>query len=500
MNTEFLEVRQITKYYGVVQALKGVSFSFREGEVHTLLGENGAGKSTLIKIISGEETPTSGQIILEGKPITLYNPRNAMSHGIAMVHQELAIFENVTVAENIFPNCDNFCRSGIIDRKKMYAAADEKIKLFGMDVQPIQKMDSLTLAQQQMVEILRCISAGQKIILLDEPTSGLNADETKKLMAIIAQLKAGGITIIYISHRINEILDVSDRITVLKDGTYVGTYDNDQNISEIFLIGKMVGRELTESLYQAKTDRSSISDEVVFEVKNLGKAKSAKNIDFSLRKGEVLGFFGLEGSGTNAVSRMIYGLEAADTGEIFFHGQKIQHLSPQNMVKRRIMYLNNNRKTAGLLLDSPALFNISIPLLKELSDGLFLNTRRMVSYTMKFVSKFNIVIPSVYQLPRNLSGGNQQKLMLSMCLTRDPQILIINEPTRGIDVGSKAEIHKYILELVKSGISVIIFSSEMPELISLADRIIVMHENHIIAELGQADMSEEIIMAAASGV
>lgn len=496
----FLEIVGISKQYDVVQALKNVSFSIRKGEVHTLLGENGAGKSTLIKIISGEESPTEGQIVMEGEPMRAYHPRAAMAMGIAMVHQELAVFDNVTVAENIFPNSGRFTKRGFIDRKAMNRAAREMIELFGMDVEPGQKMDSLTLAQQQMVEILRSISTGKKVILLDEPTSGLNAEETDRLMKIIARLKAQGTTIIYISHRIHEILDVSDRITVLKDGSYVGTFDNDSTVTERFLISRMVGAELTGSLYAARSDSAVQRKNVVLEVKNLGKARSACDVSFKLYEGEVLGFFGLEGSGTLALSRMIYGLEAHDCGEIFFMGEKIKKVTPGAMTARRISYLNNNRKKAGLLMNSPALDNISMPILNKLTEGPFLSTRRMIEATVRFVGAFAISIPSVWQKPRNLSGGNQQKLMLSMCLTTDPRLIIINEPTRGIDVGAKAEIHKYILEQVKSGVGVLVFSNEMPELISLCDRVFIMHENRIVAELGREDMNEAQIMTAASGI
>ncbi len=498
MQENFLEISEVSKEYGIVQALQNVSFGIRKGEVHTLLGENGAGKSTLIKIISGEESPSSGQIILDGVPISHYNPKTAMSLGIAMVHQELAIFENMSVAENIFPDCQFKTKAGFVDFKRLYEEASARIAMFGMMVEPSQKMDSLTLAQQQMVEILRCIGAGQKVILLDEPTSGLNSEETKRLMEIIGMLKERGITVIYISHRISEILDISDRITVMRDGTYVGTYCNDGTLSENDLIGKMVGRELSGSLYAARTDGDALVGNVVLEVRNVSKKNSVQSAGFSLKKGEVLGFFGLEGSGTNALSRMIYGLESADTIDVEFNGKPMR-VSPDEMVRHGIMYLNNNRKNAGLLLHSPASDNISMTILNEISHGIFLNQDKANEYTKKFIREFNIVIPSVYQLPKNLSGGNQQKLMFAICLACNPKILIVNEPTRGIDVGAKSEIHKLMLQLIKQGMSIIVFSSELPELISLADRIIVMHENKISGELHKGEITENLVMTAAAG-
>ena len=499
MENVILEVDNVSKNYGVVRALRDVSFTIRRGEVHTLLGENGAGKSTLIKIISGEEVPSEGKIIIDGKPIAHYDPQHAMEMGIAMVHQELAIFENMTVAENIFPGMRYRTKAGFIDRKKLTAEATKKIQMFGMNIKATQKMDELTMAQQQMVEILRCLSVGQNIILLDEPTSGLNMEEVDKLMEIIGHLREQGITIIYISHRINEIMNISDRITVLRDGMYIITYDNTPDLQEMDLISKMVGRELTDTLYTVRGNDNAISTETIFEVRNISKKKSIDNVSFELKKGEILGFFGLEGSGSDSLSRMMYGLESVTGGEVYFKGNRIEKLDTNTMVKNRIMYLNNNRKSAGLLLESPAIDNISIPVMDEVTKGIFLDKEKMVEYTEKYIKAFNIVIPSIWQLPKNLSGGNQQKLMFSICLAKEPEVLILNEPTRGVDVGAKAETHKFMVELVKNGVSIIVFSSEMPELMSLSDRIIVMRENRIAAEFDKSEISEENIMTAASG-
>jgi ABC-type sugar transport system ATPase subunit len=497
---DFLEIRNLSKNYGIVRALKNVSFSVSRGEVHALLGENGAGKSTLIKVISGEEAPSAGSVVINGVEVRDFNPAHAMASGIAMVHQELAVFENMSVGDNIFPNTTFLSAGGFINQRKTDREAKALIDLFGMAISPRQKMDSLTMGQQQIVEILRCVSAGREIILLDEPTSGLNREEVGKLMEIIRRLKSQGITVVYISHRIDEIKEISDRVTVLRDGNYVGTYVNDDKLTELELISRMVGRELSGTLYSARTEDGIATGEVVFEVRNFSKKNSVEDIGFSLHRGEVLGFFGLEGSGANTVSRMIYGLEAADTGEAFLKGQKLKKLKPDVLVPAGVMYLNNNRKNAGLLLNSPAVDNLSMPLLKRLSDGFFINRGKMTSHAEKYIGEFNIVIPSVYQIPRNLSGGNQQKLMFSICMGNNPEIVIINEPTRGIDVGAKGEIHRFILELIKKGLSVIVFSSEMPELISLCDRVIVMAKNRIFGEvLKGGDMTQEKIMAKAAG-
>ncbi|MDR1505764.1 MAG: sugar ABC transporter ATP-binding protein [Treponema sp.] len=497
---DFLEIRNLSKNYGIVRALKDITFSISRGEVHALLGENGAGKSTLIKIISGEEAPGSGSLVINGEEVRDFNPARAMASGIAMVHQELAVFENMSVGDNIFPGTAFLSAGGFINQRKTDREAKALIDLFGMHISPRQKMDSLTMGQQQIVEILRCVSTGREIILLDEPTSGLNREEVGKLMEIIRRLKGQGITVVYISHRIDEIKEISDRVTVLRDGNYVGTYVNDGKLTETELISRMVGRELSGTLYSARTEDGIATGEVVFEIRNFSKKNSVADIGFSLHKGEVLGFFGLEGSGTNTVSRMIYGLEAADSGEAFLKGQKLKKLSPDVLVSAGVMYLNNNRKSAGLLLNSAALDNLSLPRLKQLSDGFFINRGKMTSHAEKYIGEFNIVIPSVYQIPRNLSGGNQQKLMFSICMGNSPEIVIINEPTRGIDVGAKGEIHRFILELIGKGLSVIVFSSEMPELISLCDRVVVMAKNRIFGEVHKGgDMTQEKIMAKAAG-
>ena len=495
----FLVIDNISKSYGVVQALRNVSFTISKGEVHTLLGENGAGKSTLIKIISGEEAPDTGSITLDGETIKNYSPMMAKAMGIAMVHQELAVFDNMTVAENIFPTMEFLTKTGSIDKKRLIKEAQEKIDLFGMDLVPTQKMDSLTVAQQQMTEILRAISAGSKLVLLDEPTSGLNKEETANLMKIIDALRSQGITIIYISHRIAEIMHISDRITVMRDGEYITTFINDENLKEIDLISRMVGRELTSSLYRRKTYTDKVSGDLIFEVKGMNKKNAAYDIDFQLRKGEVLGFFGLEGSGTNSVSRMIFGLEAMESGEVFFKGEKIPKVNTTTMVDKKIMYINNNRKQAGLLLDSSTLNNMSMPVLKDFSKGAIIDNKRMIEHTCRFIDEFNVVIPSVYQKPRNLSGGNQQKVLMSICLGKEPELLIINEPTRGIDVGAKAEIHKFLLNEVDKGVGLIVFSSELPELMSLCDRIIVMKNKRIVGEISKDEISEESVMTVAAG-
>ena len=493
-NEEYLTIKNITKRYGVVQALNDVSFSIRQGEIHTILGENGAGKSTLVKIIMGEEVPDEGTISLDGEVVKTYTPAAAQAMGIRMVHQELAVFENLTVAENIYPT-HHFMKGKFIDYKALYEETGRQLERFGLKtIRPDEQMSAVTLAGQQMIEIIRCIVAQPKVIILDEPTSGLNDEEADRLMEILKRLKAEGMTIIYISHRLKEIMQISDRVTVMRDGRFVTTLINDENLTENDLINNMVGRDLT--LYSIKKPEDVVrNDEVVFEVRNLSKANALNPADLKLHKGEILGIFGLEGSGVTKLSRMMYGLERKDTGEIYIKGEKLGKVTPKNMVERRVMYLNNNRKVAGLLLDMPVTDNVSLPILGKVSGALgFINTPKLRSISTEYIKKFDIALPSLSTKPRKLSGGNQQKVMMSACLAPEPEIVIVNEPTRGIDVGAKEEIHRFLLEIAGKGVGVIVFSSELPELMRLSDRIMIMRDNSIAGEVGCEEFTEQTLM------
>ena len=493
INHEYLKIDHITKTYGVVKALRDVSFSVREGEIHTILGENGAGKSTLVKIMTGEASPDTGAIHLMGEAIATYKPAVAHQMGIYMVHQELAVFENLTVAENIYPYYT--AGSKHISYAQLYADTQKQLDLFGIKtIRPDQPLASLTLAGQQMVEILRCIVANPKVLILDEPTSGLNDSEAELLMKILIRLKNEGLTIIYISHRLNEIMQISDRITVLRDGEFVATLENDDDLTETDLINSMVGRNLS-SLYGIKQQPGDTNGEVLLEVQGLHKTNALLPTDLTVKSGEIVGIFGLEGSGTNKLSRMMYGLERSEGGKVSIRGKKVEKLKPAQMVLHKVMYLNNNRKNAGLLLDMPVSDNVSLPILRKVSKKLgFIAFKQLDGIATKFIKMFSVALPSLTTRPRNLSGGNQQKVMLSMCLAPEPEILIANEPTRGIDVGAKAEIHKFLLELASQGVGIVLFSSELPELMTLSDRILVMRNNGIVGEVPCGEFSEQTIM------
>lgn len=493
--TGFLKISGITKSYAVVKALTDVSFSIKKGEIHTILGENGAGKSTLVKIITGEESPDSGSIELDGRLSRVFTPAAAHAMGVRMVHQELAVFENLTVAENMYPDFKEK-KNGRLDRKKLLQKTAEQLELFGLKtIAPNAQMASVTLAGQQMVEILRCIAADPKVLILDEPTSGLNDSEAELLMRILKRLRGEGLTIIYISHRLKEIIQISDRVTIMRDGKYVTTLQNDETLTEGDLISNMVGRDLSQSLYSTKTAGGSKQDEIVFEVRALTKKNALEPCDLQLHKGEVVGVFGLEGSGVTKLSRMMYGLERKDSGEVLVKGSRVKHMNPRGMSQRRVMYLNNNRKTAGLLLDMPVTDNVGLPILKSVSGAAgFIDFKRLSQVSKTFVGKFSISLPSLTTRPRNLSGGNQQKVMLSACLAPEPEVVIVNEPTRGIDVGAKAEIHTFLLGLAAEGMGIVVFSSEMPELMKLCDRILVMRNSAIVGEVACEDFSEQTIM------
>ncbi len=494
-NSQLITINGVTKTYGVVKALTNVSFSIDKGEIHTILGENGAGKSTLMKIISGEQSPTAGSIAVDGVPMKAYSPIAAQAAGIYMVHQELAIFENMTVAENMFPNFREM-HGGRIDKKKLHEKTREMLNLFGLKtISPSQQMASVTLGGQQMVEILRCIAANPRAIILDEPTSGLNDSEADQLMTILRRLKNEGMTILYISHRLKEIMAISDRVSVLRDGQYINTFENSPDLTEGDLINSMVGRDLSSALYTQKSGSTADCSQVLLEAQGFYKKNVLKETSLKLHKGEVVGVFGLEGCGMSRLSRMLYGIENVERGKLLLQGKALNRITPRAMVQNKVMYLNNNRKIAGLLLHRPINENIPLSIQKKISGSFgVINAKRRDDISESFVNSFSIALPSLKTKPVNLSGGNQQKVMLSACLASEPQVLIANEPTRGVDVGAKSEIHNFLLNQAAEGVGVLIFSSEMPELMKLCDRILVMRNGAIVADLPTADFSEQTIM------
>ncbi len=491
-----LEIRNVSKSFGQVKALKNVSICVRQGEIHTLLGENGAGKSTLMKILSGEHAPDSGEVYVDGKKVERFHPEYARNCGISIVHQELSIFGNLSVYENIFPHRES--KAFLIPQKDLIQKAQTAIDRFQLDISPNASMGDLRLSSQQMVEILRALNNNAKIVLLDEPTSGLNTQETALLMSTLRKLCDEGLTIMYISHRISEIMEISDRVTVLRDGAYIGTFENTSALSELTLISSMVGRDFEKSIYSKKQTSVPDDAEVLFRVSHFSNGKNVKNVSLEVRKGEILGVFGLEGSGTFELSRMLFGLYGKDCGEITFEGKSLNPITPTNMIDNRIIFVNNNRKEAGLLFPMSIAENMAAPVLNKLTKHGLLSKKETENYVNSFVNQFSIVLNSIYDSPSSLSGGNQQKVMLSICLGTLPKMLIINEPTRGIDVGAKLEILRFLNELVQEGISVLCFSSDLPELITLSDRIAVLNSGHLAGILPCDQINETNVMRLAA--
>jgi len=487
----------ISKSYGPVKALKEVSFAIRQGEIHAILGENGAGKSTLVKIIKGETRPDTGKLVFEGNEIKVADPLFANSIGITMVHQELTVFDELTVAENIFPNNIFRTKLGLIDRRRLRQQSEEQLALFKLQINPAEKVANLPLAEQRIVEILRAIALKRKLIILDEPTAGLNESETRILISLVQKLREEGITIIYISHRIAEVLEISDRITILRDGNYISTLPATE-VSTAELIRLMVGREV-DLLYTKKRQSGQTPGDCLLELEQVGKKGFVHDISLKLHREEILGVFGLQGSGVEKLPQILYGLDTCDSGIVRVKGQVLRRRDTAAMLKKGFIYLNDNRKRAGLFLDMSTAENMACPRLDKLSRNSILKKKEMFRYTDDFIRKFGIVIPSARTKPKNLSGGNQQKLMFSVCLGTEPECVILNEPTRGIDIGAKAEIHRFILELPRSRTSVILFSSELPELISLCDRVIVLRNNAVVGELRGDDINEEQMMSLAAG-
>ncbi|PMQ01961.1 MAG: D-xylose ABC transporter ATP-binding protein [Dictyoglomus sp. NZ13-RE01] len=483
----------IEKSFPGVHALRNARFELRSGEVHALVGENGAGKSTLMKILTGVYRKDGGRIIYKGKEVEIPNPRVAQEMGISIVYQDLNLMPHLTVAQNIFIGREprNKKIPFFIDEEEINRRTKELLDTLHMNIDPKAKVADLTVGKQQMVEIAKALSYNAEVIIFDEPTAALSISETEELFNIIRKLKSQGIGIIYISHRLEELKEIADRVTVMRDGQYIGTVKmSETTIDEI--ISMMVGREIYETLKEKEVEEDA---EVVLEVKNLSRGREIKNVSFKLRKGEILGFSGLVGAGRTEVARAIFGADPFDSGEIYVKGRKVHIKSPTDAIKNGIAYLSEDRKRFGLMLDLDVEANITLPSLKEfLNFLLFLNKKKAEMVCKEYVEKLRIRTPSLRQKVKNLSGGNQQKVILAKWLLKNCDILIFDEPTRGIDVGAKNEIYKLLNELVKEGKSIIMISSELPEILRMSHRVIVMREGRITGELENKNLTEEIIM------
>ena len=491
-----LRMVNVEKTFPGVRALKGVNLNVKRGEVHALCGENGAGKSTLMKCLIGIQPVTSGEIIFDGKSISNYNTADALNMGISMIHQELSPVEYRPIMENIWLGREPVNKFGLVDHKKMYEDSKQVLKQIDLDVDPKTLMVHLTVAQMQMVEIAKAVSYNAKLIIMDEPSSSLTEREEQQLFAIIRRLKAEGRSIIYISHRLEEIFEVADTVTVFRDGTNVGEAAV-KDITTEQLIAMMVGRPMDDMFPKLETDKEG----VVLEVKGLSHHKYFKNVSFQVRKGEILGFAGLVGAGRTEVMETIFGIRPHTEGQIYLHGKPVEIHNPGEAINMGISFLTEDRRGTGIFPLLSIDTNIAIPNYDKYLTKLGLVDQKAVDEACaKYVEAIEIKTPSLKQKIMNLSGGNQQKVLLARWLMTEPDVLILDEPTRGIDVGAKAEIYQLMSELASQGKCIIMVSSELPEVIGMSDRIVVMHEGKITGILDNGpDVTQEVLMRYATG-
>jgi inositol transport system ATP-binding protein len=490
-----LEMIDITKEFPGVKALDNVQLKVKKGTVHALMGENGAGKSTLMKILIGIYTPDSGKIIFDGQELKVSTIKNALDKGISMIHQELSPIPNMTVAENIFLGREpSYKFTGWVKMKELEEKTKQLFEKLEIDIDPNAKMSDLSIANTQMVEIAKAISYNSKLIIMDEPTSAITEKEVHHLFKIIRSLKKEGVSIIYITHKMDELAQITDEVTVLRDGKYIGTKSSDQ-ITKDELIEMMVGRELNQIFRKQQVEIK----EVALSIKQLSKKGKFENISFEVRKGEIIGFAGLMGSGRTEVLESIFGITLPDSGEVYINGKKVNIRSTRDAIKYGMGLLTEDRKLSGLFLPLSVQDNMITVTVNQYTKGGFLNEKKIQDDCQRLSEQLAIKTPSLRQLIKNLSGGNQQKALIARWLLQDPDILFLDEPTRGIDVGAKSEIYNLIFELAKKGKAIVVVSSELPEILGLSDRIIVMHEGRKMGELSRQEATQERIMELATG-
>ena len=488
-----LQMRHISKRFGNTQALENVSLDLYPGEIHALLGENGAGKSTLIKVMTGIHRPDWGEIILDGKPISVANSIAAQDFGIAAIHQEPMIFPDLNVAENIF--ISHRSRGVFIHWGRMYEEAEEILAKLDIDLDVRSPARGLTLAQQQAVEIAKAISLNVRVLIMDEPTASLSAHEADQLFLLADNLRSRGVALLFISHRMEEVFAHCDRITVLRDGQFVSTDMVDEYTPER-AIRDMVGRKVDDFFSRPASEQG----DVVMSVRGLAKEGHFSDINFDIRQGEVLGFAGLVGAGRTDVGLALFGIEPADEGVILFEDRQVEIESPQQAVDMQIAYVTEDRRKLGLTLPMSITSNITLPMLHSYLTSLGLVKQAEENATANaFREQLNIRTPSIQEDVEKLSGGNQQKVLLAKWLNTHPKLLILDEPTRGIDVGAKAEVHHMIGDLAAEGIAIIMISSDLPEVLAMSDRVLVMREGSQMAIYDRAEATQEVILTAAMG-
>lgn len=493
MSEHILELKHISKSFSGVEVLHEVSFELWPGEVHALLGENGAGKSTLVKIMTGVHQPDKGEMLLNGEPVHFSDARESRQAGIAAIYQELTLFPDLDVAENIFVGRQPIGLGRRVDWRKLYAEAGKLLESLGVKLDLKQKARNLSIAQQQMVEIARAFSIKARILIMDEPTSSLTLSEVADLFRLVRRLRAEGTAIIFISHRLEELFEIGDRVTVLRDGSYVGTQLM-KDITRDDLIRMMVGRTIT-NLFPKQDVRAG---EVVLKVENLARAGSFQDVSFELRRGEILGMAGLVGAGRTNVARALFGVEPPTEGRIQVEGREVVITSPQQAIELGLAYVPEDRQLHGLIPAMDITSNISLPRLNQYARMGWLQDKSELKSSYEAARQMEVRANNIWQLTRELSGGNQQKVVLAKWLSTKPHILILDEPTRGIDVGTKAAVHELMSKLAAEGMAILMISSELPEILGMSDRIIVMREGHVTGQYARAEATQEKIISAAT--
>lgn len=495
MGQTVLEMRGIKKSFSGIYALSGIDFSLELGEVHALLGENGAGKSTLIKVLGGIHQPDCGMIKINGEEVKIHNVPEAREKGIGIIHQEIVLVPYLTVAQNLFLGRE-ITKGGKIDMGETVKKAQEMINALGVKLKAEEFVENLTIAQQQMVEIVKAVSFNGKIIVMDEPTSSLSNEEVEQLFQIIENLKKKKVSIIYISHRMEELFRISDRVTVIRDGAYVGTKKTSEtNPNE--LVAMMVGRDLQNFYVRDYNDLTNA--ETALEVKNLTDEGVFENISFKVRKGEILGFAGLVGAGRSETMESIFGAREYQSGEVYLNGEKKNFKNPMEALKAGIALVPEDRKKQGLVLGNSVAFNLTLASLHFYMKGLSISEKKRKKVINEFFAKLKIKAASPDIEAGSLSGGNQQKVVLGKWLATRPEVLILDEPTRGVDVNAKYEIYRTINALAKEGIAIIMVSSELPEIINMCDNVCVMRSGRLVGKLGREELGQEEIMKYAAG-
>jgi len=488
-----LKLSSITKKFPGVLALDQVDFELKKGEVHALVGENGAGKSTLIKIISGVHKRDGGSIELKGEEVNIKGPGHSRKLGISVIYQEFNLVPYLSIAENIFLGREEMKGNTVINKKEMYKKSRDILHDLGINLDPDTMIADLGVAMQQMVEIAKALSMDSDIIIMDEPTAALGENEIEELFKTIENLKKKDISIIYISHRLKELWEVADRVTVFRDGQYIATHPISETDKDL-LINEMVGRELKE---QFPPRKAKIGNKIL-EVKNLETKELLKNISFSLNKGEILGFAGLVGSGRTELMRCIFGADPKESGKIMINNQEVEIQNPQDAIEKGIGFITEDRKQQGLVLVRSVRENISLTDLSQVMNGIVLQKDKDKKLAEDYIKKLNIKTPGSEQEVKYLSGGNQQKVVLAKWLIRDTRILIFDEPTRGIDVGAKKEVYSLMNQLAENGVGIIMISSELPEILGMSDRIMVMNHGEIAGKLDIEDADQEKILSLAT--